>query len=82
MNGAPDMHTLNEKVKALLGRYFSQLNGETHPTSLYEIVLSDAEAGLLDAMMHFTRGNQSKAARLLDMNRATIKRKLKRHHLF
>ena len=75
------MHTLQEKMKLLLNRYFSQLDGKTQPSNLYEIVLADAEAGLLDATMHFTRGNQSKAARLLDMNRATVKRKLKRHHL-
>lgn len=73
---------LKDKMKHLLDRYFSQINKYPPPQNLYEIVLSDSEAGLLDAMMHFTRGNQSKAARLLKMNRATIKRKLKRHDLF
>lgn len=76
------LEQLKEKTKHLLDRYFSQLKHRESPNNLYEIVLADTEAGLLDATMHYTRGNQSKAARMLKMNRATIKKKLKRHHLF
>jgi Fis family transcriptional regulator len=47
--------------------------------SLYEEVLSTMEHPLLDAVMQATRGNQTRAAVLLGINRGTLRKKLKKY---
>ncbi|MDP4870221.1 MAG: DNA-binding transcriptional regulator Fis, partial [Gammaproteobacteria bacterium] len=48
---------------------------------LYDLVLAEVEAPLLAAVMHQTRGNQSKAAIVLGLNRGTLRTKLKQYGL-
>jgi len=63
-----------------LKRYFRDLNG--HPASdLYGLVLSEVEAPLFKTVMDHTQGNQSRAAEILGMNRATLHKKLKHYCL-
>ena len=52
---------LRDNVKAALKNYLAQLNGED-PTELYELVLSEIEHPMLDMVMQYTRGNQTRAA--------------------
>jgi len=67
-------------VREALENYFEHLDG--HPTSgLYRMVLSEVEAPLLAAVMRHTRGNQSKAAELLGINRGTLRKKLKQYDI-
>jgi Fis family transcriptional regulator len=44
-------------------------------------VLAEVEAPLLEAVMARVRHNQSKAAKLLGLNRGTLRSKLKQYHL-
>ena len=37
------------------------------------------EAPLLQAVMEYTRGNQTQAAKMLGLNRGTLRKKLKQH---
>lgn len=60
--------------------YFALLEGE-QAKDLYELVLAEVEAPLLAAVMHQTRGNQSKAAIVLGLNRGTLRTKLKQYGL-
>lgn len=50
---------------------------------VYDLVLSELEAPLLEEVMTYTRGNQTRAAILLGINRGTLRKKLKkiRHEL-
>jgi Fis family transcriptional regulator, factor for inversion stimulation protein len=76
MNNQPK--PLSECVREAVNRYFAQLEGEA-PINLYEMVLEEIEAPLLESVMHFTRGNQSKAARLLGLSRGTLRTKLRQY---
>ena len=63
-----------------LQRYFKDLNGHK-PGDLYELVLSEVEAPLFETVMDYTQGNQSRAAEVLGINRATLRKKLKHYYL-
>ena len=65
-------------VKEALERYFTALNGHA-PGGLYELVLTEIERPLLEEVMRRTRGNISKAAQHLGLNRATLRKKLEKH---
>ena len=70
--------TLRASVSRALNNYFSQMDGE-HITDLYQMVLSEVEAPLLEAVMKNTRSNQSKASTMLGLNRGTLRKKLKQY---
>lgn len=69
---------LSFHVKEALDRYFTALNGHP-PGGLYELVLTEIERPLLEEVMRRTRGNISKAAQHLGLNRATLRKKLEKH---
>ncbi len=50
-------------------------------TDLYEIVLSEVERPLLDRVMQHVHGNQTRAARMMGINRGTLRKKLKKYSL-
>ena len=72
--------TLREQVMNSVENYFALLEGEP-AKDLYNLVLAEVEAPLLAAVMHQTRGNQSKAAIVLGLNRGTLRTKLKQYDL-
>ncbi|HCV04124.1 MAG TPA: DNA-binding transcriptional regulator Fis, partial [Pseudoalteromonas sp.] len=55
-----------------------QLNGQD-VQDVYDLVLSELEAPLLEEVMTYTRGNQTRAAILLGINRGTLRKKLKKY---
>ena len=71
---------LRELIRQTLEHYFKQLDG-THPANLYELVFEEVELPLLQIVMNFTEGNQSKAAELLGISRGTLRKKLKQYKL-
>ncbi len=71
---------LREAVQVALETYFKNLDGD-HPCELYQMVLSEIEPPLLQTVMNYTCGNQSKAAEMLGMNRSTLRKKLAQYGL-
>jgi Fis family transcriptional regulator len=67
-------------VKTMMENYFNDMAGH-QIGDIYEMVLSEVEHPLLESVMQYTRGNQSKAAELLGINRGTLRKKLKKHGL-
>ncbi len=67
-------------VRESLELYFDELNGQP-PSELYDLVLSEIEQPLLEVVMAETRGNISKAAAFLGLNRATLRKKLQKYGL-
>jgi Fis family transcriptional regulator len=63
-----------------LDSFFKQLNGE-EPTDLYQMVLTEMERPLLEVVMRESENNQSRAARMLGLNRNTLRKKLRTHGL-
>jgi Fis family transcriptional regulator len=72
---------LAKQVKTALEHYFEDLDGHT-PSDLYRMVLSEIEKPLLEKVMQETRGNQSKAAEMLGLNRSTLRKKLQQYDLY
>lgn len=72
--------TLRDSVSVALNNYFAHLEGQD-VTDVYEMVLSEVEAPLLEEVMKYTRNNQTKAAVLLGLNRGTLRKKLKQYGL-
>ena len=71
---------LSEQVKKALKKYFATL-GDTNPANVYEMVMAEVEPELLIAVMKYSNNNQSKAANVLGINRATLRKKLHRYNI-
>lgn len=71
---------LRELIRQALEHYFKQLDG-THPANLYELVFEEVERPLLEIVLRFTEGNQSKAAEHLGISRGTLRKKLQHYKL-
>lgn len=76
----PSNCSMSECVQRALSNYFSKLGNE-EPKALYDMVLGEVERPLLEAMMAYTKGNQSKAAIYLGISRGTLRKKLKIYNL-
>lgn len=63
-----------------LTNYFADLDGNV-PTNLYDMMMGEVEHALLQSVLEYTRGNQSKAAELLGLTRSTLRKKLRTHGL-
>jgi Fis family transcriptional regulator len=71
---------LPDNIDTLLDQYFNDLDGDK-PTAIYEMVIYTVEKPLLLYIMNKTEGNQSKAAKMLGLNRNTLRKKLKQYNL-
>lgn len=69
---------LHDSVRQSLENYLKQLNGQL-PSNLYELILAEVEAPLMEAVMEYTKNNQSRAAIVLGLSRGTLRKKLKQY---
>ena len=69
---------LRDCVTQAMNNYFEQLDGQD-VVELYELVLSEVEAPLMEAVMTYTNGNQTKASQITGLNRGTLRKKLKKY---
>ena len=72
--------TLRDSVEVSMNNYFHQLDGQP-VTDVYQMVLSEIEAPLFEAVMTYTKDNQTKASEVLGLNRGTLRKKLKQYGL-
>ena len=79
-NSGAENFTLRESVELAMKNYFAQLDNE-QPTDIYELVLAEVEAPLMETVMNYTHGNQTKASKVLGLNRGTLRKKLKAYGL-
>lgn len=84
-NGGPhfsdvDHRPLHRCVASALDRYFESLDGAT-ASGLYDLVIAEVERPMLESVMRFVGGNQTRASDVLGVNRGTLRKKLKRHGL-
>ncbi len=71
---------LSNLTEDAMRSYFRNLNGHK-PAEIYRMVLGEVEPPLLRAVMEYTNGNQTLAAEMLGLNRATLRKKLKQYEL-
>ncbi len=72
--------TLRESVAQAMANYFHHLDGQ-EAVDVYQMVMNEVEAPLLEAVMSYTRNNQTKASQMLGLNRGTLRKKLKQYDL-
>lgn len=71
---------LRNAVTASVRKYLAELDGQLS-TDVYQMVLAEMEAPLLEEIMAYTRNNQTKASIMLGLNRGTLRKKLKQYRL-
>lgn len=71
---------LHDSVRQSLENYLSLIKGQW-PNNLYELILAEVELPLLEAVMEYTKNNQSRAAIVLGLSRGTLRKKLKQYGL-
>lgn len=72
--------TLRDNVAQAMKSYFNLLDG-SDASDVYRLVMTEVEAPLLESVLEYTRGNQTKAAEVLGLNRGTLRKKLKQYGL-
>jgi Fis family transcriptional regulator len=72
-------HTpLREHVQGTIRRYLTDM-GNTEPEHVYQKLLSEIEPPVIEEVLRYACGNQSRAARILGMTRNTLRSKLRRY---
>jgi Fis family transcriptional regulator len=71
---------LREHVQTTIKQYLEDM-GSTEPEHVYRKLLAEIEPPLIEEVLAYTRGNQSRAARILGMTRNTLRSKLRRYDL-
>ncbi len=71
---------LQQQVEKELVKYFHTLNGEP-PSELHDLVIGQVEEVLFRVVLEQCRGNQSRAAMCLGINRGTLRKKLIQYDL-
>ncbi len=72
--------SLRTSIQQAMQQYFAKLDG-ADPANLYEMFLEEVEKPLLEMVLQFTRGNQSRAAIVLGISRGTLRKKMKMYGL-
>jgi Fis family transcriptional regulator len=80
LNVNPNELTLKECVSNAMDQFFQHMDGQP-ASNLYEMVMAEVEAPLLQVVMKNAHDNQSKASEILGINRGTLRKKLKQYDL-
>lgn len=67
-------------IDAKLRHYFKQLNGE-QVTNVHKMVLQEVEPLVIKFVLDLVHQNQSKTAKILGINRGTLKKKMQQYKL-
>lgn len=78
-NNTPET-PLHTHIKISVERYYQTLDGQ-EPTDVYELFLAQLEKPLIESTLRYTRGNQSRTAQILGLNRGTLRTKMKKYGL-
>ena len=76
MKGVGEGDKLSASVMRHLKRYFDLHGGQLPPPGVYNRILREVEAPLIEIALDATGGNQAKCADLLGINRNTLRKKI------
>ena len=76
-----EYESLSVAVERHLRNYFEAHNGDLPSSGLYERVLKEVERPLIKISLKATDGNQLQAARILGLNRNTLRKKIRNLNL-
>ena len=66
-------------VRKAVGDYFKDLDGEDPSCAVYDMVMNCVEKPLIETVLQYAGGNQTRAAELLGLNRNTLRKKIQQH---
>ena len=72
--------TLRQYVQDAIRLYLEDM-GASQPECLYQTLLAEVEPPLIEEVLRYTGGNQSKTARILGITRNTLRTKLDRYDI-
>ena len=72
--------SFGELMDEALKLYLKNLNGHD-PADLYQLVIGEVEKPLFKNVIDYADGNQSQAAKILGINRGTLRKKLNTYKL-
>jgi Fis family transcriptional regulator len=75
-----DKLSLEGIVEFKISRFLDQI-GDFCPDNLYDLIMAKTEKPLLSQVLQRTGGNQVQAAKMLGLNRNTLRKKIKHHGL-
>lgn len=78
--GISQNQSLRDCVEQAMDNYFKHLDGQ-EVTNVFDLVMAEVEAPMLEIVMKYTRHNQTRAAQVLGLNRGTLRKKLKQYGL-
>ena len=71
---------LSNNVRKAVETYFTDLDGH-EASNLYELFISQVEKPMFEVVMQASRGNITRAAQMLGLNRGTLRNRLKKYGL-
>nr|WP_246116802.1 nitrogen regulation protein NR(I) [Denitrobaculum tricleocarpae] len=77
VNGVANDESLGDAVERHLREYFQAHEDSLPASGLYERILHEVERPLIELSLAATRGNQIRAAKLLGVNRNTLRKKIR-----
>ena len=72
--------TLRQYVQDAIRLYLEDM-GHSQPDGLYQTLLAEVEPPLIEEVLRYTRGNQSRTAKILGITRNTLRTKLSRYDI-
>ena len=75
-----DKYSIEKVVEMKISRFLDQL-GSFHPENLHELIIGKVEKPLIAQVLKRVGGNQVHAARVLGINRNTLRKKMKIYNL-
>ena len=82
MNAQPTSNgaSLNGLVEKVVKQYLEDM-GSTPPDNLHEFIIREVERPLIQTVLDHVGGNQSRAAKILGITRATLRTRIQRYGL-
>ena len=71
---------ISKAVRRTVEAYIADMEDQ-EITDLYELVLKEVEAPMLNSVLRHTGNNQSKTAAMLGLSRGTLRKKLRKYRL-
>ena len=71
---------LRQNVQEAIRRYLEDM-GHSQPECLYRTLMAQVEPPLIEEVLRYTQGNQSRTAKMLGMTRNTLRSKLHRYDI-
>ena len=76
----PGHDHIADSIRQAMTQYVHDLDGEA-PAAVYDMVLARVEKPLLEIVLDYAGGNQTRAAEVLGLNRNTLRKKMKLYQL-